>query len=170
MAHETDYRELVPGLVNAACPVPGIVGGGQPTPGHLAALAAAGFRTVLDLRAPQEQRGYDQPAQARAAGIEYVNLPVVGAPTDDTYERVRALLADPGRRPILVHCGSGNRVGGVLLPYLVLDEGKDPEEALRLAVEMGLRSQPLADLAFDYIARSGYRFDEGAGREDDPQG
>lgn len=149
-----DIRSVVPGLANAACPLPEVVTGGQPAKAHLEELARRGYRTVLDLRAPEEPRPFDEPAAARRLGLEYLNLPVTPETlTDETFSRFRDLMRDRGRRPVIVHCGSGNRVGAVLIPYLVLDEGKGMEEAMETALEVGLRSQELADRALDYVRR-----------------
>ena len=41
---------------------------------------------------------------------------------DETFDRFRELIRDGGRRPLLVHCSSANRVGALLIPYLILDE------------------------------------------------
>ncbi|HET9985944.1 MAG TPA: protein tyrosine phosphatase family protein [Longimicrobiales bacterium] len=153
---DSDLRELVPGLVNASCPLPDVLAGGQPSPQHVESLARGGIRTVLDTRGTGEPRGFDEPAAVRAAGMEYVALPVGhGGIPDETFDRFRELMGDPGRRPVLVHCASGNRVGALMLPYLLLDEGREPEEALELAVGCGLRSRELADVAFDYARRHG---------------
>ena len=63
--------------------------------------------------------------------MEYVSLPVGHEDVEEaTFDRFRALMADRERRPVLVHCSSANRVGALLIPYLVLDEGKGAEEAL----------------------------------------
>ena len=139
-------------LPNGHMPVDGIVTAGQPTAAQLAALAASGVSTVIDLRAPGEPRGFDEPAAARATGMKYHNIPVVAESlTASEFDQVRELLRAPDRRPVLLHCASANRVGAVLLPYLVLDELRSPDEALRIAHDVGLRSDELAKTAFDYI-------------------
>lgn len=149
-----EIRNILPGLANAACPVPEVLTGGQPAEEHFRTFSMSGYRTVLDLRAPDEPRAFDEAEAARRVGMEYVNLPVTaGTLGDETFDRFRALVRDPAKRPIVVHCASGNRVGVVLIPYLVLDEGKRPEEAMEAAVEVGLRSRELAALALDYVER-----------------
>ena len=42
-------------------------------------------------------------------------------------------------------------MGALLLPYLVLDEHRSPDEALQMAHDVGLRSDELARTAFDHI-------------------
>ncbi len=123
-----NVQEIAPDLENAGHPLEGIATAGQPEEEHLKRLAEAGYKTVVDLRTPEEDRGLDEPGAARQAGMEYVNIPV-GHETveDETFERFRGLMADPERRPVLVHCSSANRVGALLIPYLILDEGKSTE-------------------------------------------
>ena len=53
-------------------PRPGLHTGGQPSRDDLARLQAEGVRTVIDLRAPQEDRGYDQAAEVRRLGMDYI--------------------------------------------------------------------------------------------------
>ncbi|HEX7119199.1 MAG TPA: protein tyrosine phosphatase family protein [Longimicrobiales bacterium] len=154
MGDGRDIRDLVPGLANAACPVPEVLTGGQPTEEHLRVFSEQGYRTILDLRAPGEPRPYDEPEAARRIGLEYVNLPVTpDTLSDETFGRFRQLMRDASKRPVVVHCASGNRVGVLLIPYLVLDEGKGMEEAVDAAMEAGLRSREMADRAMDYVQR-----------------
>jgi len=151
---DSAVRAAFPGLLNASCPVEGVATGGQLAPQHLEALRAAGYRSVLDLRAPGEDRGYDEKRLARAAKLRYVNIPVTARTLDDrTFDRVRAFMRDPRHAPVMVHCRTGNRVGVVLVPWLVLDRGLSRDEAVAAAVRMGLESKPLLDRALDYVAR-----------------
>lgn len=151
---ETEIRRIAPGMLNAFYPLPGVATGGQPTPADLRALARAGYRTILDIRGPEERRGYDEIHVAREAGLEYINVPVGHGPlADDVFERVLAVLRDESRRPLLFHCASGNRVGLMLIPYLMLDQGRAPREVLQIAVDVGLSSPQLAHLALEYVRR-----------------
>lgn len=153
---ETEIRRITPGMLNAYCPMSGLATGGQPTAADLQGLARAGYRAILDIRGPEERRGYDEVRAARDAGLEYINLPVGHGPLpDELFERFRAILRDASRRPLLVHCASGNRVGLMLIPFLVLDEGRPPREALDTAIQAGLSSPQLAQLALDYVRRQG---------------
>jgi len=136
--------EIAPGLRNANQPLEGVATAGQPEEGHFGRLASAGYRTVIDLRGPGEDRGLDEPEAVRRAGMEYANVPVGHEDVDDeTFERFRKLMAEPERRAVLVHCASANRVGALLIPYLILDEGMTAEEASRAASRVGLRSGKL---------------------------
>ena len=139
---------------NPGYPLEGIATAGQPEEEHLKRLAEAGYRTVVDLRTPEEDRGLDEPEAARQAGMEYVNIPVGNEDVEDeTFERFRELMKDPERRPVLVHCSSANRVGALLIPYFVLDEEKNTEEAVKIASEVGLKSDELKQAALRYAER-----------------
>ncbi len=149
-----DIREIAPGMANAGQPLKDVATAGQPDQEDFERLAAAGYRTVIDLRQPGEDRGLNEPETVQLAGMEYVNVPVGHEDVDDeTFERFREFMADLERRPTLVHCTSANRVGALLIPYLILDEGKVPEEAVEKASRVGLRSEELKQAALRYAAR-----------------
>lgn len=147
---------LAPNLVNAFCPIDGVATGGQPTAGDLERLAAAGYRSVVDLRPSSEPRGFDEQAAVKKAGLTYEQIPVTAQTLNDAhFDRFRQFVGDPANRPMLVHCASANRVGALLLPYLLLDEHRTPDEALALARQVGLRSQDLTDAALRYARTRG---------------
>jgi protein tyrosine phosphatase (PTP) superfamily phosphohydrolase (DUF442 family) len=110
---------------------------------------------VLDLRDPMEPRPVDEASLAHQLGLEYVNVPVrAGALDDQILERILGLLRSAGDRTVFVHCGSGNRVGGALLPYLILDHGMDQEDAVEQAMRVGLRSAEVLEWGLDYARRN----------------
>ena len=147
-----DLSALARELVNGAVPLPNVVTGGQPGLDALRRLAAAGCRTVIDLRRADEPRDFDEPAEVARLAMTYVNIPVaydgLGAPE---FDRLREALAAAGEAPVLLHCASANRVGALLLPYLVLDVGREREDAFDVACAVGLRHPGLAEAAFQYI-------------------
>ncbi|HUP21833.1 MAG TPA: sulfur transferase domain-containing protein [Thermoanaerobaculia bacterium] len=140
------------GLSGARHPEEGLLFGGQPTSDQLAAAGAAGYR-VLDLRASSEDRGYDEAAEARRLGIEYRGIPVdaEALQRDETYEAFFAALEGP--RPVVAHCATGNRVGGLYYAYLVTRRGLPRNEALARAKASGLRSDALARTVDQWLDR-----------------
>lgn len=143
-------------MTNAAEPVSGWVTGGQPTEKQLAAFKAAGGEVVLDNRDTMEPRGFDEPAAARKAGLEYLSLPIVhGAVTVDTMKRMHDMLRKLAGKRALLHCSSGNRTAAALIPYLIKEEGMEEEEAVDVAMRSGLRSAELMELALEYARRLG---------------
>ncbi len=145
--------DAIAGLPNAAEPVTGWITGGQPTEQQLKAFKAAGGEVVLDNRDPMEPRPFDEPAAARANGLEYVNLPIVhGAVTADTMKQMHATLKNLEGRKALLHCSSGNRTSAALIPYLMVDKKMEQEDAVDLAMSIGLRSAELMEIAVTYAS------------------
>lgn len=146
--------ESIRGVPNACQLLPTVVTGGQPTPEHLDALAKSGNAVVIDMREAMEPRGFDEPALVRELGMEYKLVPV-GPHTmsDTTLGNLRTALAEAGDRPVFIHCGSGNRVGGALIPVLMLDQGMEEEDAIDTAMRVGLRSAELMEWGLGYTRR-----------------
>jgi protein tyrosine phosphatase (PTP) superfamily phosphohydrolase (DUF442 family) len=146
--------EALQGIPNGCLILPTVVTGGQPTQPQLAAFKAAGGRQVLDLRDPMEPRGFDERAAAEGLGLDYTNISIgAGSLTDDTLDRVLDVLRRAGDHQVLVHCASGNRVGGALLPFLMIDHGLEEEDAVGQAMRVGLRSAELMEWGLDYTRR-----------------
>ena len=141
------------GLPNAAEPVTGWITGGQPTEQQLKAFKAAGGQVVLDNRDPMEPRPFDEPATARAAGLEYISLPIVhGAVTADTMKSMHLTLKKLEGKKALLHCSSGNRTAAALIPYLMIDKKLEQDDAVDLAMSIGLRSAELMEIAVRYAS------------------
>jgi uncharacterized protein (TIGR01244 family) len=148
--------ESVAAIPNACQALPTVVTGGQPTAADFERFAAAGGRIVLDTRDPREPRPLDEAATLERLGLQYEVVPIgAGVLTDDTLERIRHVLRTAGDQNVLFHCASGNRVGAALVPYLVLDQGMDENDAVAQALRIGLRSPELLEWARDYIRRTG---------------
>lgn len=156
MTDHNTLRDAALALPYGSCPLDGVGAAGQPAEGSLAQLANAGYRTLVDLRAPDEPRGFDEASAAERAGLRYVPMPVTQYTlNDEVFDRFRDLMRDPANRPVLVHCASSNRVGALLLPYFLLDERRPSDEAIAMAHGAGLRSPQLAQMALDYARRHG---------------
>jgi len=148
------------GVANAAEPVPGLVTGGQPSLRHLALLREAGCEVVLDIRDPMEPRPFRTPEEVRAAGFEYVSIPMghAGVPVE-VFARVRETVRGSvaAGRKMLFHCASGNRVGAAMIPYLMLEHGLSEDEAVMAAMKMGTRSAELIESALAYVRSAARR-------------
>jgi protein tyrosine phosphatase (PTP) superfamily phosphohydrolase (DUF442 family) len=145
--------DAIADVSNACEPIPGIVTGGQPELAHLAALKRAGCAVVIDLREAMEPRPFKTPDAVVQAGLEYRHIPVGhGAVSDATFSRlVDAVRELAGKQPALVFCSSGNRVGAGLLPYFMLEQGLEEEDAVAQAMRVGLRSAELMEQALEYV-------------------
>ena len=145
--------DAIAGVANACEPIPGIVTGGQPTLEHLAALRHAGCAVVVDIREAMEPQGFRTPAAVVQAGLEYRNIPVGhGRVSDATFGQLLDTVRElAGKRPTFVYCGSGNRVGAGLIPYFMLEQGLEEEDAVAQAMRVGLRSAELMEQALEYV-------------------
>lgn len=117
----------------------GVTTSGQPSEAAIAAIAAAGYKAVIDLRGPNEDRGLaDEQETVEKLGMRYVNLPVDGA-AGVSYANANALdkLLMDIDGPVLVHCSSSNRVGA-LVALRAKAAGADAESALALGLATGL--------------------------------
>lgn len=118
----------------------GITTAGQPSAAGLSALAAAGYKSVIDLRAANEDRGLDEKKTVEELGMRYTNLPVSGA-DDITFKNADELdkLLAAAPKPVLLHCSTSNRVGA-LLALRAQRKGAERDKALDLGVASGLGS------------------------------
>ncbi len=111
---------------------------GQPTVEQLQQAATEGFKSVLNLRSPQEE-GFvsDEQQQAEAAGLKYVNLPV--KPDGMSDELTDRVLQEIERlpKPALIHCKSGMRSGLMTLIYVATEQGLNAEEATAMGKQNG---------------------------------
>ena len=122
-------------------PRPGLYTGGQPSADAWSSMAAAGVGTVINLRPDAELAGRDEAAEVRAAGMAYHQIPVAGAGDINAAnaDRLWTLLKE-AKGPVVVHCASGNRVGGLLAVAMVRHGGLDADAALALGREAGMAS------------------------------
>ena len=126
---------------------------GQFTKDDIATIGEAKVARVITLRTDGEI-DWDEEAAVEAANMEFIKVPfrTPESLTDEVFDTIRTLLNDK-TKTTLFHCGSANRVGGVWLPFRVLDEGVDLETALAEAKEIGLKAPFLEQKALDYIKR-----------------
>ena len=125
-------------FLNVRQPMPDLLTGGQPTLEELAKAAEAGYTTVITLRRDGEI-DWDEKAEVEKLGMRFVHLPI--GREDVTEESARALAeALETEGPVLLHCGSGNRVGALLALKAFHVDGKDADAALEFGREAGLTS------------------------------
>ncbi|MDH4124277.1 MAG: sulfur transferase domain-containing protein [Gammaproteobacteria bacterium] len=119
-------------------PVDGLIAAGQPNQRQLELVAQAGFQAVIDLRGENEDRGLDEAAILEELGLDYVVLPL-SSPDAINMDNARLLddILSDYNGPVLVHCGSGNRVGALLALRASL-RGADDAAALAFGKSAGL--------------------------------
>lgn len=119
----------------------GLYASGQPATTDWTAISARGVRTVINLRPADEMAGRDEAAEVAAAGMRYVTVPVANASaiTPDAARQLEDALRG-AQRPVLLHCASGNRAGGLLAVAAAQQEGMPAEQAVQLGRRAGMKS------------------------------
>lgn len=128
--------------------------GAQPAESDFALLKSMGYKTVLNLRTPEEmaELGFDEEAAAQRAGLNYLNIPIgKEKPSDGTLELIGSIIDDENRHPLLVHCASSNRAGYVWSVYRG-KRGLTTDEAIEEGRLAGLRSPVLEAWAREQLA------------------
>ena len=130
---------------------------GQVAPEQFGEAAQQGFKSVLNLRAPDEE-GYlpDEQQQAEAAGLRYVSIPVKKEEisdelTDDVLKEIDELP-----KPVLVHCASGMRAGAMAFMHMATRAGLPAEEAMSRAQASGFdcNSEPQLKQFFEHYVET----------------
>ena len=118
-------------------PVDGVTTAGQPDEASLKVFADSGYVAVIDLRTEGEDRGLDEPAAVEALGMDYINLPI--GRDGITYANAKVLKDAIASydEPVLVHCGSSNRVGA-LFALQAFSETGDVDVALEAGRAAGM--------------------------------
>ena len=111
---------------------------GQLTPEQLQQAAQEGFKSILNLRSPDEQ-GFmnDEQQQAETAGLEYSNIPVKPDAISDELTTEVLKQIDELPKPALIHCASGMRAGAMAFMNLATRQGLTPEQVFERAAEAG---------------------------------
>lgn len=133
------------------------VGRDQPRPGEIAAIAEGGYRSLVNLRPAGEEgqtmRPEEEAAEARAAGLRYVHLPVrLDQVTGATADEFRRMVSDLPA-PVLVHCAAGKRAGTLTLMHVAIERGMSGEDAVQRGRTLGLGcdSPEAEDLVRRYV-------------------
>ena len=124
---------------NQAHPTDTLMTGGQPSLADLAVLKERGFTTIVNLRGLSENLGYDEAAELKSLGMNYVQIPMSSA-DDLTKENVLKLddALKNSKGKTVVHCASGNRVGALLALREFQINGKSAEEAMAFGKAAGM--------------------------------
>lgn len=159
---ETEHKAIVTeklepyecGSITKLHTLGGVFLASQPKPEDFEQAKKGGVKTVINLRHADEIKEFDEKEVVEALELNYVSLPWNGPEelTDDIFDQSRELLKT-AEKPILLHCGSANRVGALWIPYRVLDGGITLEEATAEAKTVGLKSADYETKAIEYIAR-----------------
>jgi protein tyrosine/serine phosphatase len=128
--------------------------GSQPDAEGFRRLKKLGVKTVIDLRKDSEP---EEPAQVRAAGMQYFNIPLKASrpATEEQTAYFLKLVNDPGNWPVFVHCKGGrHRTGALTAIYRITHDGWTADQAYRemkeYDFEHGLFGGPAAQKNYVY--------------------
>ncbi len=126
------------GLKKAKHPAPNLWVSGQPTKVQLAQLEAAGIQHVINLR-PDAENSWAEAPLVEALGMHYHHLPIAGggAVSFENASSLDTLIQSLNGEPVLIHCASGNRVGG-LIALQAISEGVTAQQAIDKGKKWGL--------------------------------
>ncbi|MFM7425716.1 MAG: beta-lactamase hydrolase domain-containing protein [Elainella sp.] len=113
--------------------------GGQPTPEDLTQLAETGFKSVVNLRFPDESGTLtDEQQLAESAGLSYVNVPVQS--TEANPELTAQVLAELEHlpTPVYFYCRAGGRASAAALIAFATQQKLDRAAVLAKAQELGI--------------------------------
>ncbi|MBI4553974.1 MAG: MBL fold metallo-hydrolase [Candidatus Latescibacteria bacterium] len=124
--------------------------GGQLTEADFDLIKARGYKTVVNLRSPQERSPLPfalEEARVRELGMEYVSLPVTRETlTTETVDRLSGLVQRDDRAPVFVHCASGRRSGALAILHLAVEHGWTAEQTFERARNLGFECESDAHL------------------------
>jgi uncharacterized protein (TIGR01244 family) len=112
---------------------------GQISSKELNQLAIGGFKSVLNLRSPDENGFFhDEKQEAQIVGLEYTNIPLSSKEPNQelTAQVIQAIENLP--KPILIHCAGGARAGGIALIAEAIQGGLTYEQIAQKANELGI--------------------------------
>lgn len=137
-----------PGLPNLHRVDDGVWRGAQPTAEGMRELEKLGVKTVLNLRASESDRELLAGTSLDAVEIEMH----AWHGEEEDVRAAMAVLTDPTRRPVFVHCRHGaDRTGVICALYRVLDQGWSKADAIREMTEGGFGFHPIWQNLVDFV-------------------
>ncbi|BCL33782.1 beta-lactamase hydrolase domain-containing protein [Nostoc sp. MS1] len=114
---------------------------GQITPDQIQQITEDGYKSVLNLRSPEEEELLDnEKSKLEFLGLRYINLPIKFEEINHqtTLQVLQVINELP--KPILIHCDNSIRSSVIALLYIATKQGITFEKALELSNNLGLLS------------------------------
>jgi protein tyrosine phosphatase (PTP) superfamily phosphohydrolase (DUF442 family) len=146
-------KETVPGVTNFARLETTVACGGATKPEAVPELKKMGFASIINLRQPTEAGAMveEEAAAAKAAGINYFNIPFNGQQPDPAVaDKFITTITTKGNEPAYIHCAAGNRAGTMWMIKRMVVDHWDAEKAATEATALGMTSPALKKFAIDY--------------------
>jgi uncharacterized protein (TIGR01244 family) len=134
---------------------------GQPSFEGFRVIADTGALTVINVL-PTQDCITNEEGMVRANKMKYYHFPFeTSGFQKETFEEFAALL-EKVDKPVLIHCSTGNHVGGLWFGYRVLIDRAPIAVALKEARRIGLKPA-LEDAMFDWLEGQRANLRQGAG-------
>jgi len=142
-------RETVDGVTNFARLETTVACAGATKADAVPAIKQMGFKAIINVRERTEPGAEmeKEEAAAKAAGLNFVNIPfVIAAPAPDLADRFLAEIVKPENTPAFIHCAGGGRAATLWAIKRVKIDGWDEARAFDEATALGMteRSKPFA--------------------------
>jgi tyrosine-protein phosphatase SIW14 len=127
-------------IITAVQPLPSIYNFGQvsdtyyrgaePDAGNFAEMAKLGIKTVIDL---QKDGNDEEAASVERAGMRYLQIPMSThvPPTPGQIAQFLAVVNDPAKQPVYVHCREGRHRTGVMTAVYRMTNGWTADQAFK---------------------------------------
>ena len=129
---------------------PGLTAAGALTRDHIAGLAAAGTKMIINNRPDDEDPGQLPADEARrlceAYGIAYRHIPFVSATLTTAHVDAMAAALKEAAGPVVAHCRSGTR-STMVWALTRVREGEDPAALVALGARNGVDISALPVMA-----------------------
>ncbi|AFY47700.1 hypothetical protein Nos7524_1838 [Nostoc sp. PCC 7524] len=112
---------------------------GQITPDQFSQIIADGYKSVMNLRSPDEKNVLDDEKQKlEFLGLRYINFPIKVEDINHqtTLQVLKTIHELP--KPALIHCDDSIRSAVIALLYIATKQGITFEKAIELTVNLGL--------------------------------
>ena len=127
---------------------------GQPSAEEFAEAKRQGIKTVITLREKDELDWNEAAALAKLdLNFYQFGFRAPESLTAEIIEKTLAIMADSKRTPVMLHCGSANRVGAIWLAHRVLNDKIEIDAARKEAKTVGLRTAAYEARVLDYIRK-----------------
>ncbi|MCC5636376.1 hypothetical protein LC593_10995 [Nostoc sp. CHAB 5844] len=114
---------------------------GQITLDQLKQLADDGYKSVLNLRSPDEKTLLDnEQEKVELLGLQYINFPTNLEKMNHQTALNLFQIINQLSKPTLIHCDDSIRSAAIILLYIATKQGIDFEQALQQTINLGLIS------------------------------
>ncbi|MBE9206624.1 hypothetical protein IQ244_08860 [Nostoc sp. LEGE 06077] len=112
---------------------------GQITLDQLQQLADSGYKSILNLRSPEETSSLDnEQAKVELLGLQYINFPTNLCEINHQSALDIFQVINRSSKPTLIHCDDSIRSATIVLLYIATKQGIDFEKALQHTINLGL--------------------------------